>query len=323
MIRKIMILMLGIIFSFGGFSAWAQDNDAIIDIDNHVATPSHIIGTWGTNNTPILFYGDDFRWAACSGSDTSGGTITAEWIFDSNDTGITVDITGEYAVYVRWVAHSNRTDSARYRIYDGATYVGGCTYNQQSRGGEWVYCNTVNLTLGNAAVVKLGNNCETGKYVIADAVRFVRVSKDKNDIVDEPGIDFNKNTSGVTITSTSKTSPTELISRAITCPRSGYVWAFYSSELSYYASTYGDYAFVLYSISTSTSWDDYNVQQTAQRDFSTSSSYVNRSALAIQRLANCTAGQSITFRVFATKGSSTNAYVFQPTLTLMYFPTAY
>jgi len=41
--RKMMILLLSLVFGLGGFSAWA-DNDAIIDIDNQVATAGHIIG---------------------------------------------------------------------------------------------------------------------------------------------------------------------------------------------------------------------------------------------------------------------------------------
>jgi len=220
--RKMMILLLSLVFGLGGFSAWADD-DAIIDIDNHEASFS---GTWGTESSPILFYGDDFRWAACSGNDVSTylwsdpTNITRETTFSSNQAGILPDISGYYAVYVRWVAHPNRTDSARYRIFDGTTqtYLGGCTKDQTGRGGEWVYCYTVNLTAGNVATVKLGNNCEAGKYVVADAVRFVRISKDASDLIDEAGMDWTSGDQSFTLS----TSPSVVRSVTLTVPTSGY-----------------------------------------------------------------------------------------------------
>ena len=182
MISRVMFILFLVLTICSAIPAWADD-DAMIDLDNHIAAFS---GTWGYSTGRILYYGDDYRWALCSGS----ASITAEAAFStsnvgSNGTAILADITGEYAVYVRWTTYPNRTINAKYRIYDGTTYRGTCvtTMNQQVRGGEWLYCSTVNLTASNYAVVKIGNDCEAGKNVIADAVRFVRVSKDTDDII--------------------------------------------------------------------------------------------------------------------------------------------
>lgn len=318
MVLRMMILLMSLLFCFSGTSAWADD-DAIIDIDNHVASFS---GTWGTNNTPILFYGDDFRWAACSGGDSSYGTITAEATFSSQQVGIAVDITGVYMVYVRWVAHPNRTDSARYRIFDGTTQVGSCTLYQRSRGGEWVYCDTVNLTSGHYAVVKLGNNCESGKYVIADAVRFVRVSKDEFDIVDEPGVTYYHNTSSVTIASTSSASPTQIASKSITCPGSGYVVAIATGQPNIYASAAGSWVKGYFSLNTSATWDSVNYQEISSYETTTSS---HKRSLSIIRRDSCSSGGTLTYYLLAYRNTAaaSGSYVWQPTITLMYFPTQY
>jgi len=313
---------MSLVFCLLDFSAWG-DEDAIIDIDNHVAT---FTGTWGTNNTPILFYGDDFRWAACSGSTS----ITAEATFSSanvrsDGSAIYPAISGEYAVYVRWVVHPNRTTNAKYRIYDGSTYRGACvtTMNQQLRGGEWVYCNTVPLTAGNAAVVKLGNDCESGKYVIADAVRFVRVSKDRDDIVDEPGGSYFHSTTFYTISSTSSSSPTQIISKSITCPSDGYVLAMATGQPNMWPTSPNSPAWLTFSLSTSTTWDNNNNQ--ASGGYFVTTDNTNYRSLTIMRRDSCSSGQTLTYYLLSYRSTATdpNSYIWQPTLALTYYPSQY
>jgi len=226
-------------------------------------------------------------------------------------------------VYVRWVKHPNRTDSAQYRIFDGTTRVGSCTVDQRSRGGVWVYCNTVNLTAGNRAVVKLGNNCESGKYVVADAVRFVRVSKDEDDIIDEPGVNYSHATGFVTIASTSSTSPTQVASRSITCPGNGYVVAIATGQPSLQATTANTYVYADFSLSTSTTWDGNNYQEIGH--YETQTSYHHRRSLSIVRRDSCSAGQTLIYYLLAYRNAaaSSGSYIYQPTITVMYFPTAY
>ena len=226
-------------------------------------------------------------------------------------------------VYVRWVKHPNRTDSAQYRIFDGTTRVGSCTVDQRSRGGVWVYCNTVNLTAGNRAVVKLGNNCESGKYVVADAVRFVRVSKDEDDIIDEPGVNYSHATGSVTIASTSSTSPTQVASRSITCPGNGYVVAIATGQPALYATTANTYVAGDFSLSTSTTWDGNNYQETGH--YETQTINAHRRSLSIVRRDSCSAGGTLTYYLLAYRNAaaSSGSYIWQPTITVMYFPTAY
>lgn len=87
----------------------------------------------------------------------------------------TVDLptSGNYAVYARWAAGSNRAPSATYSI----THSGGSqnvAVNQQINGGQYVYLGTWNFTAGSATRVHLSCWTTSGYFVIADAVRFVK-----------------------------------------------------------------------------------------------------------------------------------------------------
>jgi hypothetical protein len=145
----------------------------MIDIDNRNAS---FTGTWYTFpiTIPGSVYGDNYRYALCSGSTS----INREAVFDSQAIGISVNDTCDFAVYVRWAKTMNNASSATYRIYNGASSispVGQCSLNQSTNSGQWVYCDTVTLSQGSTAVVKLGNDCEYNRYVNADAVRFLKL----------------------------------------------------------------------------------------------------------------------------------------------------
>jgi hypothetical protein len=251
--------------------------------------------------------------------------ITREATFSSSQVDTNPDISGSYAVYVRWVAHPNRTDSARYRIFDGTTqtYLSGCTVNQTSRGGEWVYCATVNLTSGNYATVKLGNNCEAGKYVIADAVRFVRVSKDADDLIDEPGIEWSRSDSETIIASDSAATPTQIRSATITCPGNGYVFAQATGRTKMWPTAADNNVRLAFSLNTSTSWDSSYYTDLGQYMDNTQYDYRN---MVISRVVSCYKGESLTFYLLGFRATATthaNSTIFQPHLHLMYFPSHY
>jgi len=183
MSKKVLIVML---FALGILlyttTLWADD-DAIMDVDNHSAA---FTGSWGYSTNKLLYYGDDYRYAWGAGAGVIIPTRVATFT-----TAKTAKITGDYAVYVRWTSASNREETVVFEIYDGSTYEKKCLVNQTVNGGEWRYCNTISLTAGNHGVVKLGNEgCDTNEVVIADGVRFVRVSKDSDDITNETGGDF-------------------------------------------------------------------------------------------------------------------------------------
>src|SRR5690606_12460619 len=85
-----------------------------------------------------------------------------------------IPTSGNYQVYVRYTAGTNRAASAPYIIYHtgGSTTVG---VNQQANGGTWVSVGTYNLAAGSTADrVKLSCWTTAGYVVIADAVKFVK-----------------------------------------------------------------------------------------------------------------------------------------------------
>lgn len=90
----------------------------------------------------------------------------------SNYANFTPDIAtaGNYDVYARWTAYTNRATNAPYTIY----YNGGnqtVQVNQQINGDTWVKLGTFNFAAGTSGYVKLTDNANG--QVIADAVKFV------------------------------------------------------------------------------------------------------------------------------------------------------
>jgi len=167
MFKKIMLVILvALPLLLPGPNLWADD-DYMMDVDDNAASFS---GTWQRSTYRILYYGDDYQYAV-----GSGGAPNAAATFT---TAQTADITGKYAVYVRWTAGTARATNARYNIYDDTNaYKGQCTYDQRSNGGAWMFCAEVTLNAGRRGRVIINNaNVPTDRYVCADAVRFVRVS---------------------------------------------------------------------------------------------------------------------------------------------------
>jgi hypothetical protein len=145
----------------------AADSDALVEMDSSGAFYS---GEWKKAQS-VLAYNHEYKYALCNGTDTPTKVAS----FDSTVEGITASSTGTYSVYVHSVGKSSATTTAHYRIFDGLTQVGVCTVNQTSSTGEWTYCDTVQLTSGNPFSIRIGNDCEARKIVIADAVRLVKL----------------------------------------------------------------------------------------------------------------------------------------------------
>jgi hypothetical protein len=244
------------------------------------------------------------------------------------ETAQSADITGEYAVYARWTAHPNRNDSVTYRIYDGATLKSTRNgVNQQTHGCEWNYLATVNLTSGNKGRVEVDSTAAASpaEATTVDAVRFVRVSKDKNDIVDEAGMEYSQSTGSTTITATSTDSPTTLRSDRITCPNYGYVVALATGELSWTPTGDNNWANVGHCLSTSTAWTTSYTQTIARVANGTDSINWRRESLVNQRVISCSSGETVSVYWLAYREAdvNSNSYVYHPVLTLMYFPTSY
>lgn len=201
------------------------DDDAVMDVDDSKAAT---VGTWHNSTFLPCAVGGAYKYTWGS---SGGQRVTFE-------TERTADITGQYAVYARWSSHSNRNNQARYKIYDGTTLRATRFVDQRSDGCNWRYLATVKLTSGHKGKVVLDPyNASSNEATIADAVRFVRITKDGYDIADnsiydwdiadEPGIDYaSKSSKSVSTISTNCNSLTNLATTAITIPTPGYVWVY-------------------------------------------------------------------------------------------------
>lgn len=130
---------------------------AAIIVDNADSSGIGVTGSWTTAtgqgyNNSVLFR---------SGGGTGSNYVT----FTPN-----ITTAGNYSVYARWSAYTNRVTNAPFTVY----YNGGnqtITENQQLNGDTWVLLGTWNFAAGTGGYVKLSDNCSAGD-VIADAVKF-------------------------------------------------------------------------------------------------------------------------------------------------------
>ncbi|MDB6125119.1 MAG: Fibronectin type domain protein [Pedosphaera sp.] len=134
--------------------------ETIIDNTNAVFSPD---ASWTAGAVTAGHYGDDYRYAS---SVTS--TATASGVYQP------VLNAGKYDVYIWYTSGANRSTAAPWVI----SYNGGTTNvpaNQQVNGSTWVLiASGINFASGSSGNVTLLNNTpDSGKIVMADAVRFV------------------------------------------------------------------------------------------------------------------------------------------------------
>jgi hypothetical protein len=135
-------------------------------IDN--SDPDHctIDGTWGTSTALDGYYGSNYLHDGATDKGNCSVTFAPDLAY-----------TGIYDVYMNWSSGgSGRSDAVPVDIIssnDGtATYV-----NQQVNGDMWNYIGTYSFEAGTSGYVQVSNEgTEEGKYVIADAVKFVRTA---------------------------------------------------------------------------------------------------------------------------------------------------
>lgn len=93
-----------------------------------------------------------------------------------------IPVAGDYEVYATWVADPANSPNAHYSVYSAsAASPTRLSVDQRQNGYEWVYLGTYNFAQGSNANgrVVLENGYaqgESGGRVVADAVRFVRVT---------------------------------------------------------------------------------------------------------------------------------------------------
>jgi len=115
---------------------------------------------WTASTSTAGYYGSNYRVRA-TGSVSDQATWTAN-----------LPSAGNYAVYARWTAESNRATSAAYSVvHSGGTAT--VNANQQANNGTWVLLGTYSFAAGNNNV-RLSCWTSSGSFVCADAVRFVK-----------------------------------------------------------------------------------------------------------------------------------------------------
>lgn len=126
-----------------------------IILDNQDAK---LVGAWSTGVSAVDKYGNDYYYI-------SKTTQSASATFK-----IPNILSGKYRVYAWYSAGTNRTTTAQYVVthQDGTQTI---TVNQQQNGGKWNLLGTWDFSYSNNYNVQLLESSETGKVVIADAIK--------------------------------------------------------------------------------------------------------------------------------------------------------
>ena len=121
------------------------------------------VGTWPTSTSTIGFEGSHYSVHGAGVGDNS---------FSWHLSGVSP---GDYHVYAKWTAHSNRASNATYTV-NHAGGVTPVTVDQRQTGGEWVLLGTFALDVASEVVLSDAAN----GYVIADAIRAIPVNAAPN-----------------------------------------------------------------------------------------------------------------------------------------------
>jgi hypothetical protein len=135
----------------------ANSNNRFVDNSSSGFTAS---SNWASSTSTSGYYGEDYRVRA-----TFEGSDVAKWTAN-------MAVAGNYHVYARWTAHSNRDDTAGYYVDHMGTYT-RVDVNQQKNGGMYQFLGTYNLDSG-VNTIRLSCWSATGQYVVADAVKWVK-----------------------------------------------------------------------------------------------------------------------------------------------------
>lgn len=115
-----------------------------------------VVGTWNASTAMTGYYGENYQVYPAG-----DGTQTATWYF-------AIPVSGQYEIFARWSAYSNRATNAPYSIINNSQLINTIPVNQTINGGIFYSLGTFNLTNG-VLQVTLTNNANN--YVIADAIQ--------------------------------------------------------------------------------------------------------------------------------------------------------
>jgi len=133
-----------------------------IIVDNSDAATSST-GSWTTSTSASTYYGTNYV------HDGNTGKGTKSFSFSPS-----LPASGDYLVYARWPAGTNRASNVPIDIVTSTGAVATTQVNQQLHDGVWVVLGAYTLSPSNAKITI--RNDSTNGYVIADAVKCVPIS---------------------------------------------------------------------------------------------------------------------------------------------------
>jgi len=159
-------------------NAGAQDNNQIMEVDwvrvwtgtrsgldalivDDTDTANVVaVGGWTTSTATNGYFGTDYQ----NDGNTAKGTKTFSFKPP-------ITVAGNYAVYARWTAGTNRATNTPIDVIKSDSTVATVTVNQQANGSQWYPLGTYSLSPANAEVRY--RTTATNGYVIADSIMVV------------------------------------------------------------------------------------------------------------------------------------------------------
>ncbi len=137
-------------------------------------------GNWHVGRMGSGYFTTDYRWAS-----TTEGEANATAVFTPD-----IPVAGGYNVYTWHTVSTNRSKNARWEISSADGFESG-RVNQRQHGGRWILlAKNKQFAAGKSGYIKLTNNTgERGagdNIIIADAVRLVLKSQDKEEPIEAP-----------------------------------------------------------------------------------------------------------------------------------------
>jgi beta-glucanase (GH16 family) len=131
-----------------------------VTVDNVTTANVAKVGNWVNSTTNTGYYGSNYA----HDDNMAKGTKSFSFVPP-----LTAD--GEYLVYARWAAASNRASNVPIDIRSADTSVSTVTVNQKVDGAQWNLLGVYDLAVVNAQVTV--RTTGTSGYVIADAMKFI------------------------------------------------------------------------------------------------------------------------------------------------------
>jgi hypothetical protein len=144
-------------------------------VDNADATGVVWSGTWVSSTGSGGYYGLNYRHDNNTGKGTKSVRFTPH-----------LSLGGNYEVFGRWAAHANRASNVPFDIAN----AGGTDFfqtSQQVNGGQWFSLGVFPFQAGTTGSVVIGTEGTNG-FVVADALRFVRLAEVVVDNSDLTGV---------------------------------------------------------------------------------------------------------------------------------------